>query len=280
MANVFGTVGLAALISIQASSLAAQTVTVGQKWSAAQQLSIDQIDHQSYGQLLGKYVDSRGMVDYTGWKSSREDQQLLQQYLQSLSRVSLSKPAAREAQLAFWINAYNAVTIHGILREYPTSSIRNHTAKLVGYNIWDDLHLIVGGDQYSLNQIEHEILRKMGEYRIHFAIVCASIGCPRLLAEAYTADRLEQQLAANTRDFFADQNRFKSDLGGGKLQVSPILQWFGKDFGPNPAERLRAIAIYLPDQGARQLAASGKAKIAYLGYDWKLNDQATNQVRN
>lgn len=241
---------------------------------------MDQIDHQAYSQLLGKYTDSSGMVDYTAWKSSRDDQQILQQYLKSLSRASRSKPASREAQLAFWINAYNATTIHGILREYPTSSIRNHTAKLVGYNIWDDLQLIVGDDQYSLNQIEHEILRKMDEYRIHFAIVCASIGCPRLLAEAYTADQLEQQLATNTRDFFADQNRFKADLTSGKLHVSPILLWFGKDFGADSAERLRAIAEYLPGQKARQLAASGKAKIAYLGYDWNLNDQATNQVKN
>lgn len=280
MAIVSRTVGLAALIAFHVSSLAAQTVTVGQQWSAAQQVSMDQIDHQAYSQLLGKYTDSSGMVDYTAWKSSRDDQQILQQYLKSLSRASRSKPASREAQLAFWINAYNATTIHGILREYPTSSIRNHTAKLVGYNIWDDLQLIVGDDQYSLNQIEHEILRKMDEYRIHFAIVCASIGCPRLLAEAYTADQLEQQLATNTRDFFADQNRFKADLTSGKLHVSPILLWFGKDFGADSAERLRAIAEYLPGQKARQLAASGKAKIAYLGYDWNLNDQATNQVKN
>ncbi len=282
MPNVFRVVGLTTCVFIadQASGLAAQTITVGQKWEADKQVSIHQIDHQPYSRLLSKSTDHQGMVNYAAWKSSKPDQQILETYLKSLSQADRSQPASREARLTFWINAYNAVTIHGILREYPTSSIRNHTAKLVGYNIWDDLQLIVGDDQYSLNRIEHEILRTMNEPRIHFAIVCASIGCPRLLAEAYTADRLEQQLAENSRHFFADPNKFRADFASGKLHVSPILQWFGKDFGAKPAERLRTIAPYLPDEASRQLAASGKAKLAYLGYDWNLNDQASTQTKN
>ncbi len=270
-----GLVCVVGLLTTQVECGAADTVTVGHTWPANQQVSIDQIDHRPFSVLLAKYTDTTGMVNYSAWKASREDSQTLDRYLQSLSQASTSKSARREAQLAFWINAYNAVTIRGILREYPTTSIRDHTPRLVGYNIWDDLQLIVGDNRYSLNQMEHDILRKMGENRIHFAIVCASIGCPRLLAEAYTADRLEQQLVASTQYFFADRTKFRADINGGRIHVSPILKWFGEDFGSNLAEQMRAISQYLPDPAARQLAASGSARVSYLDYDWNLNDQAT-----
>ena len=116
--------------------------------------------------------------------------------------------AKRESQLAFWINAYNAVTIRGILREYPTTSIRSHTPRLFGYHIWKDLKLYVGGKPYSLDQIEYEVLRQMDEPRIHFATVCASISYPNLLNEAYVPGELEIQLAANAKDFFRASRTF------------------------------------------------------------------------
>ena len=105
--------------------------------------------------------------------------------INGLSQANPQAHSTRHAKLAFWINAYNAVTVHGILREYPTSSIRNHTAKLAGYNIWKDLQLAIGGRAYSLDTMEHMILRPEREPQIHFAIVCASIGLSRLLNEAY-----------------------------------------------------------------------------------------------
>ena len=134
---------------------------------------------------------------------------MLAEYLRHLSQASRSQQASPQARMAYWINAYNALTIHGILREYPTSSIRNHTAKVFGYNIWDDLLLPVGDSHFSLNQIEHEVLRKMAEPRIHFAIVCASNGCPPLSNRAYWASQLEQQLAEGCRRFFADPSPLK-----------------------------------------------------------------------
>lgn len=263
------------VLSEVALTLAAEPVTLGRKWPTADLVSIDRIDHTPYDLLLSKYVDASGRVDYTAWKASADDVQSLEHYLQSLSQASLTLPATRDAKLAFWIDAYNAVTIRGILREYPTTSIRNHTPRLIGYNIWDDLQLIVADEQFSLNQIEHDILRKMDENRIHFAIVCASIGCPRLKNEAYTADRLEEQLAENTQAFFADASKFRAENDNGKLYVSPILLWFGKDFGATAVERMQTIAPYLPTAEARQLASSGQAKFAFLEYDWNLNDQAT-----
>ena len=256
------------------SSLAGAQVKLGQAFPKAQQVSMDQVSHELWSTLLGHYVDGDGFVDYRGWQASAVDVQRLDQYLVQLSQASQSKQATRAAQLAFWINAYNAVTVRGILREYPTSSIRNHTARLFGYNIWDDLLLNVGGQEYSLSQIEHEVLRKMGEPRIHFAIVCASRGCPRLLNEAYTAQALEGQLTANARAFFASPMNFSYDQRQRLLKLSSILDWFGEDFGATEAEQLKRIAGYLPEGPAKQLALSGNAHVSYLDYDWSLNDQA------
>ena len=122
--------------------------SLGKSWPASQQVSMDQISYSQFDTLLQKYVDDDGFVDYTAWHASRTDRQALKSCLDGLSRASMSQAATKDGQLAFWINAYNAVTIEGILQEYPTSSIRNHTARLVGYNIWDDLPLIVGGREF------------------------------------------------------------------------------------------------------------------------------------
>ncbi len=255
------------------SSLGGDKVTLGERVAPAERASFDEIDHSAWDKLLDRYCDRQGLVDYNAWKNSSADRLSLEKYLASLSQADAAKSASRESQLAFWINAYNSVTVEGILREYPTSSIRNHTARLVGYNIWDDLLLVVGNRPYSLNQMEHEILRKLGEPRIHFAIVCASLGCPPLRDEAYWADRIEEQLADNARRFFADPAKLRSDVQRKEISVSPILKWFAEDFGPDSAAQMRAIAPYLPDESGRQLARSGRASVRYLDYDWNLNDR-------
>lgn len=252
-------------------------ITLGGTVAANEQVSMDQISHAPWTKLLARYVDKAGSVNYTAWKASPADVKRLDEYLNFLSRASIGARARREAQFAFWINAYNAVTIKGILREYPTTSIRNHTPRLFGYHIWHDLLLQVGGRTYSLSQIEHDELRKMGDPRIHFAIVCASRGCPRLLDEAYTATELNDQLNRNARDFFAQKSRFQYDSPARSIKVSYILDLFARDFGATLAERMKRIAPYLPDAASRELAAGGSARVSYLDYDWSLNDQATEQ---
>ena len=117
------------------------------------------------------------------------------------------------------------------------------------------------------------ILRKeLKEPRIHFAIVCASVGCPPLRSEAYVAARLEEQLDDNAR-VFVKSDRVQVDRDAGRLGLSPILKWFAEDFGRTQAEKLRAISAYLPDRTSQQAAANGGGRISYLGYDWSLNDQ-------
>ena len=267
-------VGLAVWAVLSNRSLAGSKVVLGKRHAASERLPLGRIDHTLWDQLLAKYVDEEGYVDYRSWHASREDLQRLDAYLAHLSQGNPQAQPSRPATLAFWINAYNAVTIKGILREYPTSSIRNHTA-IVGYNIWQDLLLAVGDQQFSLDQMEHEILRPLGEPRIHFAIVCASIGCPRLLNQAFRPDQLEDQLTINTRNFFASRSKFRYDES--TLFLSPVLKWFGSDFGATQAAQTLAIAPYLPDETAQQLAASGAATIRYLDYDWSLNDQFTRK---
>ena len=262
-------VGICGLgMSLQAD---AKDIQIGVNVPAAQQLPLNRIDHSAWNGLLNKYVDESGMVHYAAWKQSTEDLQTLDRYLQLLSYSN--SQGSREEKLAFWINAYNAVTIKGILNEYPTSSIRNHTAKLFGYNIWKNLKLIVGGKPISLDDMEHQVLRKMGEPRIHFAIVCASIGCPRLLNEAYIAERLDAQLTLNTKAFFADPSKFRYDATRSTFFISPILDWFGEDFGSSPGAQLQKISGWLPDITSQQAASTGRGKMAFMDYDWGLNDR-------
>ena len=244
-------------------------VYVGQRVRGT--VPFERIDHSEWDRLLKTYVDADGMVDYGAWHTSKSDRESLERYLSHLSTGDPSSTATSNAQLAFWINAYNAVTIHGILREYPTSSIRNHTATVVGYNIWKHLQLYVNRKPYSLNQIEHGILRKKNDPRIHFAIVCASVSCPRLLNEAYTANRIQDQLDTNARDFFGRSRNFRHD--GEKLQLSSILKWFDVDFGASQTERLQKIAKWLPNDRVQQAVESGRVKVRYLDYDWNLNEQ-------
>ncbi len=270
---VWGALALVIVISTRLAVSAGPTITLGRNVAASERVAVGLVDHSGWDQLLKKYVDDRGLVDYAAWKATAADVQTLDEYTLRLSAAAFPANASRDAQLAFWINAYNAVTVKGILREYPTTSIRNHTAKVYGYNIWQDLKLIVNGNSYSLEAIEHEVLRKMGEPRIHFAIVCASIGCPRLLNEAYTADKLDAQLTLNAKAFFAEASKFQADASAGTIQISPILSWFAQDFGANSAAQMKTIAPYLPAT-AQELANSGIARISYLDYDWGLNDRS------
>lgn len=240
---------------------------------ATPRVSLDKVDHSLWDRLLEKYVDDNGMVDYAGWKATGADTSALKQYLETLGRGDPKTPATKAGKLAFWMNAYNALTVYGILQVYPTTSIRNHTAKLLGYNIWRDLLLSVGDKEYSLEAIEHEVLRKLGEPRIHFAIVCASIGCPRLRNGAYTSGQLEVQLADNTRNFFSRQRNLQIDLTRRQVRVSSILDWFGEDFGPTPQKALGRLAEYMPNDATRGLIGQGEFSVEYLDYDWNLNRQ-------
>lgn len=264
---------LAAFVTLAplATQSSAQLRSVGRSWPADQRKAFAQIDHSSFDSLLKKYVNKDGEVNYAAWKNSSTDRKALQDYLVSLSQADRKIQCTPAATLAYWINAYNAVTVEGILAVYPTSSIRNHTKK-IGYNLWKDLKLIVGDTSINLNDIEHEVLRKMNEPRIHFAIVCASVGCPRLLNEAYTAEKIESQLITNTRDFFSRSRNLSYDSNRRQLQLSAIMNWFGSDFGADTNAQVRAVAGYFPE-ALQNVVRQGGYSVGFLDYDWNLNQQ-------
>ncbi|MEM6329366.1 MAG: DUF547 domain-containing protein [Planctomycetota bacterium] len=263
----------ATLLLAPARHAVAADVLVGKTAPASQRVGYDRINHTPWDELLRQYVDDQGRVDYRGLKASAESVAKLDAYLAHLSSVDPTRPARRESELAYWINAYNAVTVKGILREYPTTSIRNHTAKVWGYNIWKNLKLRYADAAINLNDIEHEVLRKRGEPRIHFAIVCASIGCPRLLNQAYVPARLDEQLTANAQNFFAQPQNFQIDRAGNTVRLSSIMSWFATDFGKDKRAQLDAIRPYLPSDDAREFVAGSGVSVAYLDYDWGINEQ-------
>lgn len=252
-------------------AVAGSKVHVGRPCNQPDRPSLAEVDHSSFDALLRKYVDDRGLVAYARWKASADDLRALDDYLARAGCVDLKKPAAKPAQLAYWINLYNALTLKGILREYPTSSIRNHTAKLGGYNIWKDLLIWVDGQQLSLDAIEHSILRKMREPRIHLAVVCASRGCPPLRNRGYSAEGFDEQLTANGRQFLARPENLRADSGSMEVCVSKLFEWYGTDFAATPAGQLRALAPMLP-AGMEWVTRPG-VRVCYLDYDWSLNDQ-------
>ena len=186
--------------------------------------------------LLAKHVSwneegTASGVDYAGFA---EDRQRLGEYLESLSAVSMATYQGwNKAQCrAFLVNAYNAFTIELILTKYPDlESIKDLGSWFS--SPWKQEFVDLLGTKRSLDEIEHELLRGSAEYddpRIHFAVNCASVGCPALRPEAYTAEQLEAQLEDQTRRFLADRSRNRVDVQSQTVQVSKIFDWYGDDF--------------------------------------------------
>ncbi len=208
--------------------------------------------HSRWNQMLSQYVDAQGQVDYKNWLSEKNQ---LDAYIHTLEKMPPLEGASKEAKLAYWINAYNALTVQLILENYPLESIKDLD------NPWDRDCITVNNQTYTLGEIEHEILRKIDEARIHFAINCASASCPKLRNEAYQEKQLDKQLTEATQDFLSDPT--KNKLSPNHLQLSRIFLWFGNDFG-SKSERLEFIAQYSD-------LVLDRPKIDYLSYDWSLN---------
>lgn len=210
--------------------------------------------HEVWTSALQTYVDADGNVNYAQWK---DDTTALDNYIASLEENPPAEYWSKNDSLAYFINAYNAVTVKLILDSYPIRSIR----KLI--TPWRFKRFVLNGKKVSLNHIEHSVLRKMGEPRIHFAINCASASCPKLLNKAFYAHTMENQLEQVTNDFINDEKR--NQLSEKEMYVSRIFQWFAEDFG-SKKERHAFIRNY-----AKQ-PIEKNAKIRFLDYDWSLNE--------
>ena len=261
-----------------------------------EEVKTDSFDHSyaTYNSLLNQYVIN-ARVNYEGFINSRAK---FETFLRTLGSVDkdVFESWTEEQRLAFWINAYNAFTIKAIIDHYPIK--RSFTLVGIFYapsnsilqikGVWTKLQFRALGNMVTLDEIEHQILRKkFNEPRIHMAINCASISCPDLRNEAYTPEKLEEQLADASINFInnPDKGVYVNEQNG-KVKLSKIFKWFGDDFINNYGSKklfnnyslkenavLNFTSEYIESEEVKEYLMNNKLKIGYLGYDWHLNEQ-------
>tara|TARA_B100000787_G_scaffold164257_1_gene146773 strand:+ start:34492 stop:35172 length:681 start_codon:yes stop_codon:yes gene_type:complete len=213
-----------------------------------------------FNTLLQTNVDTKGKVNYISLKNNEA---LLDNYLIYLNNTIPTKEWSLNKQKAFWINAYNSYTIKIILNNYPLKSITN--IENDGRTAWKTPFVKVGEKTYTLDYIEHEILRKkFNDPRIHVGINCASVSCPKLGNIAFTEDNVEASLENLMKEFINDVA--KNKISEGKVEVSEIFKWFKTDFTTD-GSMIDYIKKY------SDVKISKKAKIKYLPYNWNLNEK-------
>jgi len=219
--------------------------------------------HQQWDKLLKKHVNAAGLVDYKGFK---KDQDELNTYLKTLSDNAPQDNWSENDKKAFWINAYNANTVSLILQHYPVKSIKDIAGKIYKVNTpWDIQFITIGGKKYDLNNIEHGILRKkFDDARIHFALVCAAMSCPKLQRDAYTGDKINAQLDDAGKDFLNDKS--KNRVGADKAELSNYFSWYKGDF-----TKKGSLADFINRYS--QTKMNDKTKINTIDYNWSLNEQ-------
>lgn len=229
--------------------------------------------HSKFTEVL-KVVVKNGLVNYKLLRNNN----VFNEYLSQLSETN-PDTLNEKGKLAFWINAYNAFTLEIIVENYPVESILDlHTGgKIIGYllgkTVWDKEFISINSKIYSLNQIEHDILRKMNEPRIHFAIVCASISCPELLNEAYEAYKIDSQLQLQAIEFINDKSKNMFNPQNRKAEVSKIFDWFSEDFGDSDEEIIKYISQFLDSRLQSDINENlFEWNLSFMKYDWGINE--------
>lgn len=222
--------------------------------------------HEIFNELLKKYVNEEGLVNYKGFQKERIK---FKKYLRQLEVNAPNEKWTENEKLAYWINTYNAYTIELVLNHYPIESIKDIGSKIKIPFVstgWDIKFIPMGDEKYALNTIEHGIIRKQFEEpRIHFALVCAAISCPKLQNEAYDPEQLDAQLTAAARDFLSDTSK-NEIINAGYPKLSKLFSWYKGDF-----TKETTLVEFLNQYTPKKLNA--KADIEYKDYDWALNEQ-------
>ncbi len=246
--------------------------------------------HEDFDRVLHRFVNDNGRVDYTGLKADSEQFERYYQQVALYSPDNSSSSFKHESdRLAYWINAYNAAVIKTVLSYYPISSIEQVKPPLALFFLPDKTGFFVfqkpsfGRSTTSLYYLENSVIRKrFAEPRVHFALNCASRGCPKLPRYAFNGDQLQQQLDFEARKFFSESRNFKIDHETQTVYLSSILDWYHDDFvdwhqaqyPEQEASLLKYVALYVKPEQASFLRGKGAAYgIEFLPYDWGLNDQ-------
>jgi hypothetical protein len=262
---------------------------------AVRAVATDELSYESYARTLADRVDDEGWVDYAALKDDAGDLETFLANLAGLDRGAYES-WDEAAKIAFWTNAYNALTLKAIIDNYPIepSALRsitypkNSIRQIPG--VWKKLLFTVMGEAITLDRIEHGVLRvEFDEPRIHMALVCAAVSCPPLRNEPFTGERLDAQLQDQTVRFLDNPAKFRVERDTARVWLSSIFDWFGEDFvssygggegfeGRGDSERavLRFVAAHLDDRD-REFLEANEFSVEYLDYDWTLNDKATSR---
>jgi len=230
---------------------------------------INTIAFKTWDNLLHSYVDDFGRVNYGRWKAESAD--VLRQWLESLADVDLAG-VDTDGRLALWLNVYNAIAISQVIEVYPIASIRPKVLGIPNWLSFMDFFArstyTIADKKYSLNQIEHEILRRdFAEPRIHFALVCAAVGCPMLRRGAYFPESVRTQLEIDTNRFIQNPDKVRYDAGKKTLYLSKIFKWYGEDF----VKAAGSVAGYVGGYLGADVVMGDECAIVFLPYDWNLN---------
>lgn len=227
-------------------------------------------DNTLFSAVLKDYVH-KGRVQYSALKKDKR----LAEYIKQIKATSIQEIPKNEI-IPFWVNVYNAYTLFICCEHYPIKSINDITALKSGnkdVTVWDYTFVELKDKKYSLNEIENTILRPLGVPEIHFALVCAAKSCVPLRSEAYTADRLDNQLKEQATNFLNDRTKNSFDASKKLCSISKIFEWYGKDFGGNTVQILHYISNFLHQPYNTELKNKAKDwSIIYSEYDWSLNE--------
>lgn len=260
---------LAAFTSLEAWF--APKAELDSRWLPSDPAATERVDHSAWDWLLKAYVvsgsDGINRVAYA--RVTAVDRQALADYIARLAATPVTK-LNRAEQRTYWINLYNALTVQLVLGHYPLGSIRDAAVK---GGPWKSKLVTVEGVPLSLDEIEHHILRPIWhDPRIHYAVNCASLGCPNLQPTAFTADNTERLLEEAARAY-VNHPRGVDVADDGRIIVSSIYVWFEEDFGGSDKAVIRHLAGYAEPDLRQRL--SGRSSIDAHRYDWSLNDAAT-----
>ncbi len=252
------------------------TVTAATDAGQAAAVAASPIDDDLYApwaRVLAGYVDDEGLVDYAGLKATGYAD--LKAFMAAIADTDPASFASDAERMAFWINAYNAVVMWQVVERYPLESVRDVGALWGLIGGFFKQEYAVAGRQMSADNIEHDTLRaRFDDERIHWALVCAAFGCPRLLSEPYRAETLDAMLRQQSHEFFQQPRGLQLDRAASTLYLSSYLDWYEDDFTAVAGEVVDYVLRYAPEPAAAYIRDNRNTlRVRIMDYDWTLNDQ-------